>query len=308
MSFGENVSFYRKGLKITQEELAERLFVSRQTVSRWETDSALPDVETIIKLCELFGCDMDTLVRGDAAMSEEDRDENDTPQRDLRREYSTHMNKICALVAAGVGLILLGISTMLLLFHFGVNDISCVITLLIFIGIAVGFFIPAGIFSDSFTKNTPEIPPYPAKEKKRGTRTATVVISFAIGFIFLGLILLISLCGDESRYPANLSPDSWEYLCVSIFMFIVAISAVLFVVSGFLFSKYDTDGYNKERKKETSKKFSDALCGAVMLLATAIFLLFGFICNSWHPAWVSFPVGGIICAIISTIADAVRQE
>jgi len=66
MSFGKNVGYYRKQLKITQEELAERLYVSRQTISRWENDSVFPDVETIIKLCDLFGCDMDTLVRGDA--------------------------------------------------------------------------------------------------------------------------------------------------------------------------------------------------------------------------------------------------
>ncbi len=66
MSFGENVGFYRRQLDITQEELAERLFVSRQTVSRWETDSTLPDVETIIRLCDVFECDMDTLVRGNA--------------------------------------------------------------------------------------------------------------------------------------------------------------------------------------------------------------------------------------------------
>ena len=66
MSFGENVGFYRKRMNITQEELSERLFVSRQTVSRWETDSTFPDVETIIKLCDIFECDMDTLVRGNA--------------------------------------------------------------------------------------------------------------------------------------------------------------------------------------------------------------------------------------------------
>lgn len=71
MSFGENVGFYRRQLNITQEELAERLFVSRQTVSRWETDSTLPDVETVIRLCDLFGCDMDTLVRGNASEANE---------------------------------------------------------------------------------------------------------------------------------------------------------------------------------------------------------------------------------------------
>ena len=71
MSFGENVGYFRRQLNITQEELAEHLFVSRQTVSRWETDSTFPDVETIIKLCDIFKCDMDTLVRGDAQSCEE---------------------------------------------------------------------------------------------------------------------------------------------------------------------------------------------------------------------------------------------
>ena len=72
MSFGKNIVYYRKKQKITQEELAERLFVSRQTISRWENDSILPDVETVIKLCELFGCSMDTLVRGDAEAEEKE--------------------------------------------------------------------------------------------------------------------------------------------------------------------------------------------------------------------------------------------
>ena len=56
MSFGENVVYYRKELKITQEELAEKLCVSRQTVSRWENDSFFPDMDTLIKLCDLFEC------------------------------------------------------------------------------------------------------------------------------------------------------------------------------------------------------------------------------------------------------------
>lgn len=66
MSFGINLCYYRKKMKITQEELAERLDVTRQTISRWETDTALPDVETLIRLCDLFDCNMDTLVRGNA--------------------------------------------------------------------------------------------------------------------------------------------------------------------------------------------------------------------------------------------------
>ncbi|MBO5037057.1 MAG: helix-turn-helix transcriptional regulator [Clostridia bacterium] len=76
MSFGKNLCYYRKQINITQEELAERLFVTRQTVSRWETDSVFPDVETIIKLCDMFDCSMDTLVRGDAENEINDEKEN----------------------------------------------------------------------------------------------------------------------------------------------------------------------------------------------------------------------------------------
>ena len=74
MSFGKNVGYYRKKMKMTQDELAERLYVSRQTISRWETDAILPDVETVIRLCELFECNMDTLVRGDAEIQSEASD------------------------------------------------------------------------------------------------------------------------------------------------------------------------------------------------------------------------------------------
>lgn len=73
MSFGNNLCYYRKKMKITQEELAERLDITRQTVSRWENDSALPDVDMLIRLCNLFDCDMDTLVRGDAEVAEENK-------------------------------------------------------------------------------------------------------------------------------------------------------------------------------------------------------------------------------------------
>lgn len=71
MSFGSNIGYLRKKQGITQEELAERMYVSRQTISRWETDSVYPDVETVIRLCEILECDMETLVRGDASAEKE---------------------------------------------------------------------------------------------------------------------------------------------------------------------------------------------------------------------------------------------
>lgn len=72
MSFGQNLQFLRKMRnKMTQEELAEKLAVSRQTVSKWELDTAYPEINKLVELCDLFSCSMDELVREDMNVSDE---------------------------------------------------------------------------------------------------------------------------------------------------------------------------------------------------------------------------------------------
>ncbi len=72
MSFGENIQFLRKMRKgMTQEELAEKMGVSRQTVSKWELDATYPEMDKVIELCKLFSCSMDQLVREDINVSNE---------------------------------------------------------------------------------------------------------------------------------------------------------------------------------------------------------------------------------------------
>lgn len=63
MSLGQNLQFLRKLSRMTQETLAEKLDVSRQTVSKWELDAAYPEMEKVLELCSLFNCSMDQLVR-----------------------------------------------------------------------------------------------------------------------------------------------------------------------------------------------------------------------------------------------------
>lgn len=63
MSIGSNLQFLRKMSGLTQEALAEKLDVSRQTISKWELDTAWPEIDKLIDLCELFNCTMDQLVR-----------------------------------------------------------------------------------------------------------------------------------------------------------------------------------------------------------------------------------------------------
>ncbi|MGN0812519.1 MAG: helix-turn-helix domain-containing protein [Candidatus Coproplasma sp.] len=90
MSFADNLQYLRKKDKITQEELAEELNVSRQSVSKWETGEAYPETDKLIILCDKFGVTLDELLRGDVTQevkaeksegSEEEKEEEETPQQ-----------------------------------------------------------------------------------------------------------------------------------------------------------------------------------------------------------------------------------
>lgn len=66
MYFGANLQYLRKQHgNMTQERLAERMGVARQTVSKWESGESSPDMPKLIELCELFSCTLDTLLRED---------------------------------------------------------------------------------------------------------------------------------------------------------------------------------------------------------------------------------------------------
>ncbi len=72
MSFGQNLQFLRKmSNKMTQEELAEHLGVSRQTISKWELDAAYPEMDKVIEICKMFSCSMDELIREDMNVSDD---------------------------------------------------------------------------------------------------------------------------------------------------------------------------------------------------------------------------------------------
>lgn len=71
MSLGKNIQYLRKQKKITQEQLAEIMSVSRQTVSRWEADEIVPELSKLTALSDTFSCKLDSLVREDMTAMEE---------------------------------------------------------------------------------------------------------------------------------------------------------------------------------------------------------------------------------------------
>lgn len=75
MTIGERLQQHRKDLGLSQEELGQRLMVSRQTVSLWETDQTLPTIDNLLRLKELFGISVDELLEG----KKEEQEEQEKP-------------------------------------------------------------------------------------------------------------------------------------------------------------------------------------------------------------------------------------
>lgn len=94
MNFGEKLSSIRRENNVTQEQLAEYLGVSRQAISKWESNSAYPETDKLIKMSELFNCSLDYLLRD--GETERNRYENKTSASKAqteRREIREHKSK-----------------------------------------------------------------------------------------------------------------------------------------------------------------------------------------------------------------------
>ena len=72
MELNEQIKKYRTEINISQEELAEKIFVTRQSISNWENGKTYPDIHSLLLLSSLFGISLDQLVKGDIEIMKEE--------------------------------------------------------------------------------------------------------------------------------------------------------------------------------------------------------------------------------------------
>lgn len=310
MSFGNNVVYYRKKLKITQEALADMLYVSRQTVSRWETDSTFPDVDMLIRLCELFDTDMDTLVRGDAESMDKssENEENTVPEQEEvlptpgfeRHEAET--SRFAISIALGTVLIIFGVA--LLLFTGFISELLGVTLLLLFITAAVAIYIVSGLRHSAMKSEFPSHPIYPKETVDSFLKKTPFLYAGAISLILLGVIAMI--------LALSLGPntdDLYGSVVMGIFLTIIALAVGTLIYTGIRHSGYTgEDDDENERMNDKGKRINEVISSVIMLLATILFLLGGFLYGLWHPGWIVFPIGGCISGIVASIISAVYPK
>lgn len=294
MSFSDNIIFLRKKANLTQEQLADKLEVSRQTVSKWEQGLSFPETDKILQICDMFNCDMDTIMRGNAEVK--------TGEDSVG--YDRHMNLFSVKISLGVFFVFLGVAVMLFMMAFLKNEVFPVMVLFLFITAGVTLFIVAGMEYDAFGKKHPKIEGiYTQKQIERAEYKIRYMIAFPIAGILLSVALLIGASQFNALF--GMSEESFSLLYVSIFLFLIAVCVSVMVFGGIQYSKYNYEDHNKEfspneSQEKTNKKIG-RWCSVIMLLCTAAFLVTGLVFKLWQYNWIIFAVGGLACGIASII-------
>lgn len=333
--FGNYLYTLRKAKGYTQAELADKLGVTNKAVSKWETGEAFPETAQLVPLADIFGVTTDELLRGRSAQSaaapvkdsEQDTASAESAE-EIARKYQPDWwhKKFAALIVCGFASIAAGVISVIaagLLTETEWVHIAVTCAMMAFIGMGVDLFVYAGVVS--------EYAFLPVKDGAWKTQLGAFIRRLLAGmsFIVFGVIGIIS-CGLFEE--GALLPSRAAFVGVILAGFVcLAVGVFFFIYGGVVWDGYRkkvvsrsmkrADRFLTDEEKEDinavleerdalraiaredgeDNSLAGKLSSVIMLLATVAFLLLGFLGGLWHPGWVVFPVGGILCAVVSVI-------
>lgn len=284
MSLAENLQYLRAREGVTQEQLAERLDVSRQSVSKWESAASYPEMDTLLKLCDMFQVDMDTLLRG----SVENSLSEDTAG------YDRFMTLYARKIAGGVSAIVGSVALWSFLSALGLSEMLGTAMLLLVIAAAAVVFIASGMEEEHFRKKHPVIPDfYTEPQKERFHRRYIWYIAGGVGAILLGVVMMVL------AFTVLPEKEPYESYMGAAFLVIVACAVYFLVYGGMLEDKYNIAKYNRQNnptpEDKSRRRRATTACSVIMILATAVFLFAGLAYYKWNWAAIIYPVGGVLC-------------
>lgn len=301
MSLGTNIQFYRKQKNMTQEDLAEFMNVSRQTVSKWESDTAFPETDKLITLSDYFGCTLDELIKGSA-------EENFTEDA---AGYDKEMNSFTSAICLGTAIVLAGVTTLLFTVVLGLDETIAAAIFMLFVTVGTAIFIVSGIRHDNYVKENPNIKPFYSVEQIKAFRNKfPAVIAGGTVLVLFGVIALMVMQSFVDKVvPDVMTEESFDALCAAVLLLCVTVAAPLFIYGGMQYAKYDVEEYNKDNNpdKPFADKLISAISGSIMLAATIVLFIMGFCFDNWELCWIGYPIGGVLIAIVICISNAVKK-
>lgn len=328
MILAKKIMEERKRNGWSQEELAEKLGVSRQSVSKWESAQSVPDLNRIIKMAELLGVTTDYLLRDEFEKMESSEDLIEVAEvsKNVRKvsmeeavEFLKMQEKHAPLIAWGVSLCIMSPVLLIILsglesgHFFGITDMIAggVGLSALFLMVAGGVFI--------FIKC--------ANEGKKYEYLNTEVIETEYGvngmvnekklafagkfnlYISIGVVLCIL-----SSLPLIISGfmTNKEYIIttmIGVLLVIIAIAVGMFVKVGIINESYEKllqEGDYTLSKKKISVVIG-RVSGAYWCVAVAVYLAWSFISMRWDMTWIVWPVAGVLFGALLSIIKLVMK-
>ncbi len=323
MILADKIIRLRKKNGWSQEELAEKMQVSRQAVSKWESAQAVPNLEKLLMLGSLFGVTIDYLLK-DEIEDEEFTDENDSASvkritlaqandfLEWRKSASVRIATgtfLC--VIAAIPLLILSAATEIPVYHISENIAAGVglTVLLLLVAVAVAIFILCGFknapfdFIDKVPFETEYGVAGMVKEKQkayRGTYTKCNVIGACICVLSPVPLLLGSFTENEFFMVITLAAT----------MLLAGIGAVFFIVSGVRWAsmqKLLKEGEFTPAELRKSR-VKESVGTAYWLVATAVYLGWSFLTNAWEITWLVWPIAGILFAVVMCLCNLLMER
>lgn len=323
MILADKIIRLRKKNGWSQEELAEKMNVSRQAVSKWEAAQTTPDLEKILHLSNLFGVTTDYLLKDELEDEELTDSMDETALRKITlaeaNEYLEQRKNASVKIALSTFLCIVCAIPLLLLSAFSkmtslpINDNIAigigVIAIFPIIAIAVYMFIRVGFENApyEFLEKEPFDTEYGvtglARDRQKAYRSTYVKYNY-IGACSCVLSPVPLLCGAFSGNPLL----TMLSLCITII--VAGIGVIFFIVAGVRWAsiqKLLKEGEFSDQEKRKSK-ITEPIGTAYWMIATAIYLGWSFLSGAWHISWVVWPIAGILFVVVDLICNLVIDK
>lgn len=306
MILADKIIEERKKNGWSQEELASKLGVSRQAVSKWESSGSIPDLQRILQMSELFGVTTDYLLKDEI---EEERLNEYVETKTIKvsmeeaNQYLDMKSKGSRIVANATSLCILSPVPLIVLGTMTENHTLVgfsLVFLLILVAIAVYLFVNYGLHEshmqhlekDSFET---EYGVSGMVRERREQYEPTFIRDIAIGVVLCILSVIPTIMAGVMEVE-----DYMSGISVGLLLIIVSIGVNILIRAGMIKSSYDTllqEGEYTIEEKYLKKK-TDAFSGAYWCLMVAIYLGWSFWTNNWKFTWIIWPVAGVLYAAV----------
>lgn len=324
MILADKIIKLRKQFAWSQEELAEKMSVSRQSVSKWEGANSIPDLNKIIKLGEIFGVSTDYLLKDEIEAIESIKEDVEIGLIKVTLDQANHYIdlKLKAAKIASFGVVVILSSMIPLFLLLGLSGLEVgvmtsnvavaigLVLMLVMVALSVSIFIRSSQYEAEFEKFEDE-----EFELVYGVRsilkerldqfkpTYQVKVSISVMmFITCVIPLIVAALLGGSKF--------WVLMMVIVLMLMLTLGIYIIMPVSTEYNAYNLlvgEGDYSPKKKHITKR-TEKVASFYWPLLLAIYLAWSFWTMAWGTTWIIWPVGAVLFGAIIGLVGMVGSD